>query len=138
MEPDEVIDDDPNAEPPQPKTKARVEAKAAEPEPEVNGVEFTAIMNHKLAVPIRAHGEDIEELRWREPTAGDIERAGNPIILEFREDEDYPRMRFDERKMSAMIGLLTSIPPSSVKLISAGDWQSIAFKLSRFFMPRAG
>jgi hypothetical protein len=111
---------------------------AAPAEPQINGAEFVPIVDHKLAVPIKAHGQDMHSITWREPTAGDIERAGNPIILEFREDEEYPRMRFDERKMNAMIGLLAGIPPSSVKQLSAGDWQSIAFKLSRFFMPRGG
>jgi len=103
----------------------------------MNGEEVApASYSHVLTKSIMAHGDEVTELKWREPTAGDIERAGNPILIEFREDESYPRMRFDEKKMNSMISLLCAIPPSSVRMITAGDWQTIAFKLSRFFMPK--
>jgi len=99
--------------------------------------EFAIPMEHRLQKPIRANGEDVQVLRWREPTAGDIERAGNPIALEFN-GTDFPTMSFNEKKMNNMISVLCAIPPSSVKMIPAGEWQAIAYKLSRFFMPTMG
>lgn len=87
-----------------------------------------------LEKPIQAHGDTVTILKWREPTAGDIERAGNPIIVDFFGDK--PSMTFAEVKMSAMISRLAEIPPSSVRMLTAGDWNAIAWKLVRFFMPR--
>ena len=99
--------------------------------------EPTIPMEHRLAKPIRANGEDVQVLTWREPTAGVIERAGNPIMLEFN-GTDFPTMTFNEKKMNAMISTLCAIPPSSVRMLPAGEWQAIAYKLSRFFMPTMG
>jgi hypothetical protein len=87
-----------------------------------------------LSKPVEAHGESLSVLRWREPTGGDIERAGIPVTLDFFGDK--PAIQFNEKKMSAMISVLCQVPPSSVKQLTAGDWQAIAWKLTRFFMPR--
>jgi len=103
----------------------------------VNGMQFQELaLSYVLSKPIQAHGEEVRELKWREPTAGDIERAGNPIVVEFINER--PRLTFDERKMSSMISQLTAIPPSSVRQISARDWNSIAWKLVPFFAPALG
>jgi Phage tail assembly chaperone proteins, E, or 41 or 14 len=91
-------------------------------------------LGHTLSKPIRAHGEEVRYLEWREPTAGDIERAGNPIVVDFFGEK--PSLTFNEKKMSAMISELCRIPPSSVRQLTAGDWNSIAWKLVRFFMPK--
>jgi len=104
--------------------------------PQANGVPANDLML-TLSKPIQAHGEEVKIIKWREPTAGDIERAGNPIILEVFGLEQ-PRVTFDEKKMSAMISTLAQIPPSSVRQIPAGDWNTIAWKLVRFFMPAMG
>ena len=90
-------------------------------------------LSQVLSRPIMAHGEEITVLKWGEPTAGDIERAGNPIKIDFFGGK--PSLEFDERKMSAMISRLAKIPPSSVSQITAGDWNAIAWKFVRFFMP---
>ena len=87
-----------------------------------------------LTKPIQAHGEELHILRWREPTGADIERAGNPIIVDFFGEK--PSLTFNEKKMSAMISALCQVPPSSVRQLTAGDWNSIAWKLVRFFMPK--
>ena len=89
---------------------------------------------HSLSKPVQAHGEELRYLKWREPTGADIERAGNPIIVDFFGEK--PSLTFNEKKMSAMISQLCQIPPSSVRQLTAGDWYAIAWKLVRFFMPR--
>ena len=93
-------------------------------------------LEHVLSRPIDAHGEKVTVLRWREPTGGDIERAGNPIIVDFFGEK--PSLTFNEKKMSAMMSLLAAVPPSGIKQLTAGDWNSIAWKLVRFFMPQTG
>jgi hypothetical protein len=101
------------------------------PPPEQLEEEFS--FEHTLKRPIEAHGEEVRILKWREPTGGDIERAGNPITIEVVDGRTS--MGFNEKKMTAMISLLAAIPPSSVRKITAGDWNAIAIKLVRFFTP---
>ena len=98
-----------------------------QPAPEQDPFEYV------LSKPIQAHGEEIKILKWREPTGGDIERAGNPVQLDF--SGENPTMTFNERKMAAMISTLTAIPPSSVRQLTAKDWNAIAWRLFRFFTP---
>ena len=119
----------PNMPPPGPKPSA--------PPPGANGgaADIDPLSYH-LTKPIQAHGQDVTVLRWREPTAGDIERAGNPINIDLFSEQ--PRLTFDERKMNNMISLLAQIPPSSVKMLSGSDWNTIAWKMVRFFMPVLG
>lgn len=101
----------------------------APPPPEEPEIELF----HVLAKPIQAHGDEVTVLRWREPTGGDIERAGNPVYLDFSGEK--PSITFNERKMAAMISVLAQIPPSSVRMLSAKDWNAVAWKLFRFFTP---
>jgi tail assembly chaperone E/41/14-like protein len=89
---------------------------------------------HPLTKPIDAHSERITILRWREPTGLDIEKAGNPIQLETSPDGERMRIAFDERKMGAMIVQLAQIPPSSVRMMAARDWNAVAIKIFRFFL----
>jgi hypothetical protein len=107
----------------------REDAEPDTAEPVINPFEQT------LSWPIQAHGEELRILKWKEPTARDIEEAGNPISVDLMTGE-RPTVTFNEKKMSAMISQLCKIPPSSVKQLSAGDWHGIAWKLVRFFMPR--
>lgn len=93
-----------------------------------------ANFEQSLSKPVNAHGEELRYLKWREPTGADIERAGNPIIVDFFGEK--PSLTFNEKKMSAMISTLCQIPPSTVRQLTAGDWNAIAWKLVRFFMPR--
>ena len=88
---------------------------------------------HVLSKPIQAHGDEITVLRWREPTGGDIERAGNPVYLDFSGEK--PSITFNEKKMAAMMSLLAQVPPSSIRMLSAKDWNAVAWKLFRFFTP---
>jgi hypothetical protein len=93
---------------------------------EVNGV-VTLEYRHKLGYPIKAHGEEITELVFREPTGADIVRYGNPIRLNFS---------MDEAAMENQMVALAKVPPSTIKQLKAKDWTIIAFELAaRFFAP---
>jgi tail assembly chaperone E/41/14-like protein len=102
------------------------EAAQAPPDEEIS-------LEQALSKPIQAHGEEVRLLRWREPTGGDIERAGNPVKLDF--SGERPSIGFDEKKMSAMMSVLASVPPSSIRQLTAKDWNAVAWKLFRFFTP---
>lgn len=106
------------------------EGNAPLPDPKSN-------FEHTLIKPIQAHGEEVTVLRWREPTGGDIERAGNPVRLDIS-DPNNPTLGFGEKKMAAMISQLCMIPPSSVRQMTAKDWNAVAWKLFGFFTPPGG
>jgi len=96
----------------------------------VNGAELLV----SLRKSIMAHGDEIKELKFREPTAGDIERCGNPVNIDFISG-DTPKMTFDAKAMSAMMSLLANVPPSTIKQMHPRDWNSAAWSLANFFMP---
>lgn len=89
----------------------------------------------KLRKPIQANGEDVSELKFREPTGGDIERVGNPVNIDVFTNQGVPTTSFDEKKMSAMMALLAGVPPSSVRLLHPKDWNNCAWSLLPFFTP---
>ncbi len=98
--------------------------------PKKNGVALTMA----LRKPIQANGEEVNSLDFREPTGGDIERAGNPVVLDVFSGEN-PKITFDEKKMTAMMGLLATVPPSTIRQLHPKDWNSIAWQLVHFFTP---
>lgn len=87
-----------------------------------------------LEKPVMAHGEMVSALSFREPTGGDIEKAGLPITIDF--ENGVPRLTINTREMGAMMSELAAVPPSAIKMLSASDWSSCAWKLSGFFVPR--
>jgi tail assembly chaperone E/41/14-like protein len=83
---------------------------------------YRAIRNNK--------SEEIRELRIREPRAGDINRYGNPIRI--NQDGD---VIIDERKMTYMMAALCDILPPFIETMDPRDWNSVAYRLRRFFLP---
>ncbi|GJE45366.1 phage tail assembly protein [Methylobacterium soli] len=91
---------------------------------------------HILSKPIKAHGEEIREITFRDPLGADILAVGNPVIVDMASDP--PRVTHDERKMAAMISRLGGIPTSSVAQMGPQDWVACAWLLTPFFVPMAG
>lgn len=89
--------------------------------------------DHILSKPIQAHGEELRELHWREPMGVDIEMAGNPVYLDF--SGSAPSITFNEKKMANMMSRLCGLPPSSIRQLTAKDWNAVAWKLFKFFTP---
>jgi hypothetical protein len=87
-----------------------------------------------LSKPVKSEGNMLEELVFREPTAADIEAVGNPVILDVL-DRDVPKINFDARAMSAMMARLASVPPSTIRQLTARDWNTGAWRLVGFFTP---
>jgi Phage tail assembly chaperone proteins, E, or 41 or 14 len=100
--------------------------------PKVNGVESPLVVTLRKAITIG--DEEIKELKFREPTAADIERCGNPVNIDFLSGET-PKMTFDAKAMSAMMSTLAAVPPSTIKKLNTRDWNSAAWGLASFFMP---
>lgn len=143
----QVVDDDaapeaePKARPAEPEAAPAAErVKRAVPPPELEEspaelpplpVDEWPITVKLLYKPIRNNrGEEIREVKIREPRAGDINRYGNPVRIN-REDE----VVIDERKMTYIIAALTDILPPFVETMDPRDWNSVAYRLRRFFLP---
>jgi hypothetical protein len=86
---------------------------------------------HRLIRPVEAHGEKVEVLKWREPTAGDLAEIG--ISFEFNV-HGLPQPKLTVATFNNLISILAAIPPSSVRQIAAADWYVIVAKMSRFFV----
>jgi hypothetical protein len=108
---------------------------ADETEPKkVNGAEVTELVI-PLRKPLQAHGEEIKELRFREPTAGDIEACGSPVMVDFLNQAE-PKMTYETKAMFAMMSRLAAVPPSTIKAMTTKDWEYAALALAhRFFIP---
>ena len=87
----------------------------------------------KLRKSVIANGDEVMELSFREPTAGDIERVGNPVIIDpFAEPVKYT---FDSKSMTQMMSLLAVVPPSTIRQMHPRDWNNAAWALITFFTP---
>jgi hypothetical protein len=98
--------------------------------------EDPAALVHTLQKPVMSFGEELKELRFREPTGADIIAAGVPVILDMANDP--PRVLHDAPKMSAMMGRLANVSPQTIASMGPQDWMSCAWLLSPFFMPEPG
>ena len=103
-----------------------------EPEPKVNGAVSPIIIKLRKSVP--ANGDDVMELTFREPTAGDIDRIGNPVLIDMLSGET-PKISFDSKAMTQMMSLLAAVPPSTIKMMHPRDWNTAAWSLASFFLP---
>jgi hypothetical protein len=105
-------------------------AEAAPPVPEQR-VENWPIKVKLLHHPIRNHkNEELHELSFREPTAADIIRNGNPCRI----DSDW-EIIIDDRKMSAMLATLGGILTPEIERLDPRDFASCSFRLRGFFLP---
>ena len=113
----QVIDNEPVApDPPDP------------PEPEKETWPVVVKLLHK---PVRgAKGNMVNELSFREPTGGDINRYGNPCMV--NQDGDVIIL---DRKMTTMIAVLSGILQPFIEGMDPRDWNSCAYRLRSFFIP---
>src|SRR3954469_25397256 len=102
-------------------------------EPKVNGAAIQSMVI-KLRKVIIANGDEIKEITFREPTAADIERVGNPVNMDVL-TSDTPKILFDSRLMTQMMSVLAAVPPSSIRLMHPKDWNNAAWALANFFTP---
>jgi hypothetical protein len=111
------------------------EAKTVDEPKKVNGAEISTDLVITLRKEVNAHGDMVKELRFREPTAGDIEICGTPVMIDFMTGE-MPKMTYETKAMFAMMSRLAGVPPSTIKSMHTKDWGMAALALAhRFFIP---
>lgn len=105
---------------------------AEEEKLKVNGTDVPLkIMLRKSVI---AHGDEVKELTFREPTGGDISAVGNPVLIDMFGGET-PKISFDTKIMKAMMSRLAAVPPSTIDQLHPRDWNSAAWSLAGFFVP---
>lgn len=80
-----------------------------------------------LSKPIQAHGEQVSELSFDEPTGGDIMSCGYP--LQIGDGTATPIASV----VAKYIVRLGKVPPSAVSQMSAGDFQKCVAAILPFF-----
>jgi hypothetical protein len=78
----------------------------------------------------RNDGSTVHELSFREPTGGDINRYGNPCMV--NQDGDVVIL---DRKMTTMMAALSGILQPFIEAMDPRDWNSCAYRLRSFFIP---
>ena len=91
------------------------------------------VFTRKLQRPIKAHGEELNEISFREPTSADISRYGNPV--KFNLFGDTSDISFYEEKMTAMLATLAAVNPGAIEAMTTQDWTSCAWGVVPFFLP---
>lgn len=91
-------------------------------------------LSWNLRKKVIANGDEVESLTFREPTGGDIERIGNPVVIDFLSG-DTPKTTFDSKIMTQMMAHLAGVPPSTIRMMNPRDWNTCAWLLTPFFMP---
>jgi Phage tail assembly chaperone proteins, E, or 41 or 14 len=74
--------------------------------------------------------DEIRELHLRQPTGGDINAVGCPVIM-----GEGGRFVVEDKRMHLMIGRLAGILTPILDGIDPRDWQTAAYRLFRFFIP---
>jgi hypothetical protein len=90
--------------------------------PMVVKLSFKSIQNGK--------GETVDQLVFREPKGGDINRYGNPVRMNAAGD-----WCIEERKMHYIMAALSDILPPFLDAMDTRDWNFAAYELMRFFLP---
>jgi len=75
-------------------------------------------------------GTMVNELSFREPTGGDINRYGNPCMV-----DQYGDVVILDRKMTMMIAALSGVLQPFIETMDPRDWNSCAYRLRGFFIP---
>jgi len=84
-----------------------------------------------LSKPIKAHGEEVEVLELREPTAEDAIEVGTPFLIIVGDGENKIEIR--NKVVAKYISLLAKIPLSSVNQLSLPDLQLAQAAVLGFF-----
>jgi hypothetical protein len=109
-------------------------AAAPAPEPPLPEEEFRETWPIRVKLVHKAildqNNKELKELLFREPTAGDINRHGNPVRL----TDDYEAV-IDERKMTLIMANLSGVLSPMLDKMDPRDWNSCAYRLRTFFLP---
>jgi hypothetical protein len=94
-------------------------------------VEVWPVRVKLLHKPVKnMRGESVDELVFREPTGGDINRYGNPCRI-----NSDGEVMIDEPKMARVMAALCGILLPNLEAMDPRDWNSCAYRLRNFFLP---
>jgi hypothetical protein len=108
----------------------------SQPEPSAQVVDIPARPAWPMVIKLRnkpiigPRGESIDELKFREPTGGDVMRIGNPCWI--RSDGE---LMIDDPKMMRMMGQLSGVLAPLLEAMHPKDYNSCAYRLRPFFIP---
>ena len=74
--------------------------------------------------------EMVKELAFREPTGGDINRYGNPVMI-----NQEGNVVILDRKMLTMMAVLSGVLQPFLEAMDPRDYNSCAYRLRNFFLP---
>ena len=74
--------------------------------------------------------EMVDELSFREPTGGDINRYGNPCTVDQNGD-----VIILDRRMMTMMAVLSGVLQPFLETMDPRDYNSCAYRLRGFFIP---
>jgi hypothetical protein len=110
-------------------------------EPELPEWPMTIPLLHK-AIETKPRGDPVKELTFREPSAGDIIRAGgNPCkveIVEMGGGRVTWQPLIDDAKMLRLMASLSGVIETYLQRMDPRDYASCAHRLRRFFLPEQG
>lgn len=86
----------------------------------------------KLSAPIRAHNEDLVELRLRKPTGKDVMELGFPYLI-MPGDSDKPGVQIQPKVAGKYVVRLAGIPMSSVEQLAPTDIRRLWEVVMGFF-----
>lgn len=86
-----------------------------------------------LSKPIIAHGEEVSELTFREPTPEDVMQIGTPQLLLPSADGESVGIEIRAKVVGHYISRLAAIPMSSVKAMAMGDFMRCQGAVMGFF-----
>lgn len=72
-----------------------------------------------LSKPVEAHGETVKKLAFREATGGDIAAHGYPFTI-----AADGALQPNAGVLTALMAALADVPPSTIKALTAGDWNA--------------
>lgn len=85
-----------------------------------------------LSKPIKAHGENIQVLEFREPTGDDVEKFGFPYLVTPKSNGETT-IEIRANVIYQYISRLAGIPKESAKQISLGDLSLLSGVIVSFF-----
>jgi hypothetical protein len=122
--PSQLVNEPPVLEPPLSEAESARREIAASPEAWPVTVEL-------LYKPVRnLKGEVLYRLTFSEPTAGVINRVGNPTRMLWDGE-----IVIEERKMTHIMAALANLPAQAIEMMDPRDWNSCAYRLRKFFLP---
>jgi len=87
----------------------------------------------KLAIPIKAHDEELTELNLRRPTVQEV-RAIKSLPYKIDQNDE---VSLDMDASAKYIAVCAGIPPTSVNQLDLSDLHTASWAIARFFMSAA-